>query len=685
MLGCVLAFSLQVTAVITQPAGTPTQEPKVDTPDILVTGERVARTMGDTPSSVVILTDEAIQQTGADRLEQLLAMVPNVQVGSGEEGPAIRGQDSTGVLRNLFAFLGGTRPRTTLQIDGRAVSYFEFVNSTVPLWDLERVEFFRSPQTTTQGRNAIAGAIFIETNDPSYDWHASARALVADSSTRQMSAQLSGPIVANQIAFRASGDLRRGKTASDLADGIPDVDIRRDDYGLARFKMLVEPAALPGLRIENTFVHTDSQSPQFEAVQRPFAERRTNGFVRTNGVHKVNVDSFTSQIRHDSGEAISSSLTFSYGDALVRRFSFPGLGITRAQSKDRSVEALVHWLPSQSAKLIFGLNYLEADLDQEIDISGLGIGSGSFEDRQNSLGIFGQAEIALSRKVTATFGGRYQRDAQDRNGLVGTLPMGIFIDYDEKFERWLPKASLVYKLSNDTTFGIMVQKAYNPGGTSISFRTRRQDTFDAESLWNYEAFLRAHAAGGKLNLAANVFYNDISDAQRQQLVTVTASDGSTLDTVEYANAPKAKSYGAEIEASFQPSREFAIRAAGGLLRTKLVRSVLGADDTLGKEFQRAPRFSGSLGIDWKPLAGLRVSGSVRHHTGYFSDDSNDPDLRIADVTLVDLRSEYRTGALTLFAQAQNLFDTFYLTYMFDPTLASAGDPREFTVGVQLEF
>lgn len=75
--------------------------------DIVVTGERTPRPVRDTPSSVVVLTRSAIEATGADRLDQLLELVPNVQVGSGEEGPAIRGQDSTGALRNLFAFLGG--------------------------------------------------------------------------------------------------------------------------------------------------------------------------------------------------------------------------------------------------------------------------------------------------------------------------------------------------------------------------------------------------------------------------------------------------------------------------------------------------------------------------------------------------------------------------------------------------
>src|SRR4029078_8691088 len=91
------------------------------------------------------------------------------------EGPTIRGQDTTGPTRDLPAFLGGTRPRTTLIVDGRAVRFHEVVLCTSPLWDVERIEVFRTPQTTTQGRNSIAGAIFVTTNHPTHDWEARGR------------------------------------------------------------------------------------------------------------------------------------------------------------------------------------------------------------------------------------------------------------------------------------------------------------------------------------------------------------------------------------------------------------------------------------------------------------------------------------------------------------------------------
>ena len=180
-IGCAVAIPFAAFAA-------PARAQDVNPAEIIVTGERHSRTAIDTPSSVAVATSEDIDAASADRVEDLLANIPNVQLGSGGEGPAIRGMDSTGVLRDLPAFLGGTRPRLTLQVDGRDISYNEFAFGTAPLWDVARVEVFRSPQTTTQGRNSIGGAIFVETSDPTFQWEGRSRAIISSENAWQASA-----------------------------------------------------------------------------------------------------------------------------------------------------------------------------------------------------------------------------------------------------------------------------------------------------------------------------------------------------------------------------------------------------------------------------------------------------------------------------------------------------------------
>lgn len=653
--------------------------------EIVVTGERVPRSLKETASSVVVITAQEIDARAVDRVDQLLASVPNVQIGSGAEGPAIRGQDSTGVVRELFAFLGGTRPRATLTIDGRAITYNEYVHGAASMWDVERVEVFRSPQTTTQGRNSIAGAIFVNTNDPTYGWEGRVRGIIGGLGTRQASAVVSGPILEDQLAGRISGDFKLGRNASDMADGIPGANIDRDDHGIARVKLLAEPRAIPGLRLEASYVHVETQAPQFEAVRVPFKDRRSPLPERTNGVIRTNVDSLTASVSYELASSLTSLTTLSHGDARVQRFGLPGLGRTRLNSDDYSAESILRWGPDGPVHLLGGFHYLRMDLRQFIDITGLGIGSGEFDDRQGSLGLFGEATWRPDSRLAITTGLRYQRDYQDREGQVGPVGRGITIDYDERFDAWLPKISVAFDLAENATIGLLAQRAFNPGGTTVNLARRRQDNFDAETLWNFEAFVRASFGDGRGTLAANFFYNDMVDAQRPQAVEFIAPDGKPFTAIEIANAPSAMSYGMEIELGWRASSRLTMRLGLGYLDTKLRRTLVASDPLRGKAFQRAPNFSAAAAVDWRPVDVLRLSAQLRTSSDYFSDDANTPTRRIDGYTTVDLRGAFTANKMTVFGYAKNVFDAFYLTNLSNPAFGTAGDPRELGVGVEARF
>ena len=137
--------------------GEPSEEPA----PIVITGERVRRSLKETPSSVVVISRKDMERMAApDRLRQLLEQVPNVLQPTARSMPTIRGQQVVGVLHDLPAFLGGARPRTALQIDGRTVTFNEFVNSTQGLWDVDRVEVFRTPQSTNSRASTRSRARF---------------------------------------------------------------------------------------------------------------------------------------------------------------------------------------------------------------------------------------------------------------------------------------------------------------------------------------------------------------------------------------------------------------------------------------------------------------------------------------------------------------------------------------------
>ena len=673
------AFGLAAEPAPAPPSG----ERRRDDPAIIVTGERSEQTLLDLPSSVEVFTADSLDRIArVDQLDDLLAYIPNVQTGSGGEGPTIRGQDSTGVLRDLPAFLGGTRPRTSLQIDGRSVGFNEFVFGAAPLWDVERVELFRSPQSTTQGRNSIGGAIFIETRDPTYDWQGAARLIGDDAENGLGSAMVSGPILADRLAFRVAAERREGRTASWLGKVIPGVDPNRDDHLLVRAKLLAEPQFLPGARLELTYSHVETQAPQVEGVQPPFRRRRDPSV--NYGVIRTNVESVSAVLRLRPAADLQTTSTLTFGDAFIRRFSRPGVGRTRTWADDMSAETVARWTPSARLGVTAGFHLIAAGLRQEIDLA-FRYGTGMFDDDQHSLGLFGEVEYRPLPALRLTAGLRHQRDRQRRVGAVGDERQRFPIDYDGRFDALLPKFTLTYALSEHMRVGAQVQRAYNAGGATLNPDNGDRDTFEAERLWAYELFWRVALLDDRLTARANLFYNDIRNAQRPQTRFILFPDGTTIALTNIDNAPAAETYGAELDVGWRLTPRLDVDVALGLLGTRTLRTVDPQDPILGKRFQRSPTMSLSASIAWRPVDALLLSVQARHRSGYFSDDANARDRRIGAATVLDVKLNWSRGTFSLFGYVRNLGDAFYLTYRFNPVLATAGDPREIGIGVSARF
>jgi len=309
---------------------------------------------------------------------------------------------------------------------------------------------------------------------------------------------------------------------------------------------------------------------------------------------------------------------------------------------------------------------------------------GSFRDIQDGTGLFGEATYELTRGAKFTAGIRYQRDRQQRSGILDAGILAIPLDFDKTFDAWLPKVSLAYEFSPDLTAGLLVQKAYNPGGTTLRFDIGQPDEFGAERLWDYELFARASLAGGRLALSTNYFFYGMRDAQRLKDVTLPGPGGFDVGFADLFNVPKARSYGLEAEAQWRPSSAFSARLGLGLLRTKIVDAGPGYPEFEGNQFDRSPHFSASGSIDWQLGNRLQLSGQVRHHGGYSSDPENRPMTRVGSATIADARAEYRIRNLSLFGYVRNLFNSFSLTSR-DEFTATAEDPREIGAGLEARF
>ncbi|MCG6282926.1 TonB-dependent receptor, partial [Vibrio diabolicus] len=142
------------------------------------------------------------------------------------------------------------------------------------LWDLQQVEVYRGPQSYIQGRNAMAGAVVLQSKDPTYQWESSIRGSYGEQGYSQTAAVVSGPIIDNELAFRLSIDRQTRESFVDMPSYDPVGDPRDVETITARGKLLYEPSALPGLSTKLTINHFDSKAPQNEALI-PSAEHQS--------------------------------------------------------------------------------------------------------------------------------------------------------------------------------------------------------------------------------------------------------------------------------------------------------------------------------------------------------------------------------------------------------------------------
>ncbi|KTF07147.1 TonB-dependent receptor, partial [marine sediment metagenome] len=74
--------------------------------------------------------------------------------------PDIRGVSGNGGAGGFNSISGGAKGRVSTLIDGVAQPFVADLSGDSGMWDLQQIEVFRGPQSTSNGRNSIAGSVF---------------------------------------------------------------------------------------------------------------------------------------------------------------------------------------------------------------------------------------------------------------------------------------------------------------------------------------------------------------------------------------------------------------------------------------------------------------------------------------------------------------------------------------------
>ncbi|WP_439477799.1 TonB-dependent receptor [Brevundimonas sp.] len=253
--------------------------------------------------------------------------------------------------------------------------------------------------------------------------------------------------------------------------------------------------------------------------------------------------------------------------------------------------------------------------------------------------VFGEASYNMGR-LTITGGGRFYDFTEERRFTSG----GLFANGDDQTDEtsssgFNPRVLLSYEAFDSVTLNAQAAQGFRLGGVNDPLNLplcSPQDaaifggfqSYEDETLWNYEAGFKSRMGGMTLNAAA--FYTDIENLQ------TTLDAGSCSSRVVF-NVPEAHTMGLEAEFSGQLGPNLEVGISGSFVEAEFDSTVRDGTGTViggireGNRLPSVPKFQISLNATYSYQLNENTDGyftaSLQHVGSRFtqaSDQENNP-------------------------------------------------------------
>lgn len=199
--------------------GEATEEDVTVLQQLVVTASSVATDLRNAPASISVVSADTFQRRAVTDISEAIRTQPGVNVGfnsNGTRGISIRGLGSSYTL----ILIDGKRVNSGLTTMRKYNGDLDWV----PVDAIERIEVVRGPMSTLYGSDALGGVVNIITKKNSDRWRGSLTTETMmpsndlTGSKRKVSGYISGPVIADVLAFTAFGNFSKQK-AADQAQG----------------------------------------------------------------------------------------------------------------------------------------------------------------------------------------------------------------------------------------------------------------------------------------------------------------------------------------------------------------------------------------------------------------------------------------------------------------------------------
>ena len=600
------------------------REVKLDT--VIVNAEKRESSAQETPLALSAFSDEDLERVGAYDVQSLQSQVPNLFFS--KDGVNSVTQISMRGIGNENASVGGDSG-VALHIDGIYYSRPSVAGNV--FFDLQGIEVLRGPQGTLFGRNTNGGSVNLITANPTDEFEGKADVTFGNYDRFRFRGVANLPLN-DRAALRISGyrEVRDGYT--EVLNGFSDIDDADNTSLRAKLRLDLSDSvewvlgasidkiegAGPGVKIIGDYADevvlardpvtldpVATLDRLADALPNPSDPRKTRRNL--NETRDAEYRTLTSHLTWDAGPVLFKSIT-GYADSENVAFRDLDTSEINLATIDIAIEG-EQW--SQEFQLvsdyespldwILGAYYITEDslIDLGVFDGLFGLITNGGEAETESWALFGQANYALTDRLTVTAGARYSYDEKvGSDYLIIPGVVEIFNGGSDDWSNTNYRLGVDYKVSDDSLLYASFARGYKSGGYVVGSFIFAEPTYDPETVnaWEIGSKNRFWNDRVQLNLAG--FYYDYKDLQVFKFLA---------NAIAIENAAQATVAGAELELQAYLTDDFRVDGALAYLDAEYddfmsqdpIFPELGLQDVSGNRLNRAPEFSVSLGAEYE--------------------------------------------------------------------------------------
>jgi len=663
-----------------------TNKDEVQLEEIIITGDKIEKNLQDSISSVQVFDESDFANSSSLKsMHDIFSQTSNVN-STGQGTFNIRGISSAGISPN---YIGPSM--TNVSIDGNSLGSALGRKGAISTWDMKQVEILKGPQSTSQGRNSLAGAIVMKTNDPEFEANGAAQISYGTNNTSQASFMQTGAVSEN-LALRIAVDRRH-------TDGFLTNDNFRDDKYNEENHTNLRGKLLYTLDNDGKILLTLSKTSQdkkgyWQSDENGKNEYTVDGYHYTDGyAHSLDIS-----IPLNNDWAFQSITSFAKEELSLKRDANRSGSTDTTYYNDRDNKSIDQEFrfnyKGENSQSIIGLYYgqgkgTEDKLTKDaVFVSPIVDSTQYIEEKYSNLAIFFNTDYDLTDKLTVVTGLRIDKDKRKNYNdlLIERTSGAAFLDAtfaaasnstmaEKDSSNFLPKLGLNYKINENINTGILFSKGYRPGGMSTNPVTGESKEYEKETTDNFELSFKTNWLENRLIVNANMFYTK----WKNQQVEESGTSGIPFD-VNIVNAGKTSSKGIELDVQAQVTEQFDIYSSIGYVKTKFDEYSAGSDDYSGNYLAKTPKFTANLGANYR-YNRYFVGGNVEYKGTQYDGSENEDQINA--YTLVNIRVGYEQDDWSVSLYSNNLFNKDYATSYDGDETYELGEER--VTGINFKY